>query len=185
NAGLNSALAGSNSAPSPMEGFKAIIFDSGQSGGTAKLPTRIWSGREVRVFDFEFPTTRTQSAQVDGAIEPLYQIYLQTDVVVFPADRRAPIEATYVWERETFAVAQSRSEAKFEESPGYFAPPDLQESITRFFHAVLQIEPNQAKVLPYSEERLTVGKRLSRHPLHETFIGKEARSTHEQFYSKS
>jgi hypothetical protein len=116
--------------------------------------------------------------------EPLYQIYLQTEAIVFPADR-APAEATYVWERETFAVAENKNEAKFEESPGYFAPPDVERSIIDFFRKVLQVEPEQAKVLPYSEERSTVGKRLSRHPLHDAFIGEKARSVHENFYAKS
>src|SRR5262249_51662053 len=145
-------------------------------------PITIWSGREIRVFDFEFPTARTQSAQVDGTIEPLYQIYLQTEVMVFPADQRTPAEATYAWERETFAVAESRAEAKFEESPGYFATPETAERIKHFFREVLQIDTSQAKVLPYSEERSTVGKRLSRHPLHDTFIGPRTQSAPEQFY---
>jgi hypothetical protein len=53
-----------------------------------------------------------------------------------------------VWERETFAVAENKNEAKFEESPGYFAPPDVERSIIDFFRKVLQVEPEQAKVLP-------------------------------------
>ena len=75
-AGSNSALAGNNTALSPMEGFKAIVFDvtklaAMQQGDRAIAPLiKIWSGRNANVFDFEFPTNRTQSAQVDGPGEP-------------------------------------------------------------------------------------------------------------------
>jgi hypothetical protein len=37
---------------------------------------------------------------------------------------------------------------------------------------VLLVEPSEAKVLPYSEEPdLKRGKRISKHPLHETYLG--------------
>ncbi len=75
-----------------MEGFRALVLDetrlAAMQQGSRATPAsvRIWSGRDADVFDFEFPTDRTQSGQVDGEVDPLYQIYLQTEAVVFPAD---------------------------------------------------------------------------------------------------
>jgi len=191
NAGPNSALAGNNLASSPMEGFKAIVFDEAQlaamqqSRRATSPPITLWSGRDTCIFDFEFPTTRNQSAQVDGIAEPLYQIYLQTEAVVFPANARTPLRARYAWERETFAVAESKVAARLEEAPGYFAPPELRDRILHFLGEVLQVDPAETRVLPYSERGAKVGKRLSRHPLQDTYIGSDFRAAPVQFYEKS
>lgn len=190
-AGPNSELAGNNAATSPMAGYKAIVFDETrltalQQGGKAIAPAiKTWSGRVADVFDFEFPTTRTQSAQVDGTVDPLYQIYWQTEAVVFPANDRTPAGAKFVWERETFAVAKSKDAARLEESPGYFALPDAKDSILKFFEQVLQVKPTEARVLPYSEADAKVGKRVSQHPLHDTFISPESKQSRKDFYDKS
>lgn len=191
-AGPNSELVGNNVAQSPMEGFKAIVFDETrlaamQQGNrpNAPSPVRIWSGRNADVFDFEFPTARTQSGQVDGPVDPLYQIYLQTEAVVFPANDRTPPRARYAWERETFAVAKSKDTARMEEAPGYFAPPETKEHILKFFEEVLHVRPEQARVLPYSEADAKVGKRVSQHPLHDTYIGPDTKADRAKFYSKS
>ncbi len=190
-AGPNSELAGNNSAPSPMEGFRAIIFDEtkltamqqGRRASASSVTT--WSGRNADVFDFEFPTARNQSVQVDGTVDPLYQIYLQTEAVVFPANNRTPADARFAWERETFAVAKSKEAARMEEAPGYYAPPDTMGSILKFFEQVLQVRPDQARVLPYSEADAKVGKRVSQHPLHDTFISPESKKNRSDFYEKS
>jgi hypothetical protein len=51
--------------------------------------------------------------------------------------------------------------------------------------SVLQISPEQAKVLPFSEmDRVKDGKRVSQHPLHDTFIGSDAKRVRNEFYSK-
>lgn len=190
-AGPSSELAGNNSSPSPMEGFRAIILDDArlaamrQGSRAASSKVRIWSGRDAEVFDFEFPATRTQSLQVDGPVDPLYQIYLQTEAVVFPASDRAAPKARYAWERETFAVAKSKEAARFEESEGYFAPPEKKERILKFFQEVLHVPLEKARALPYSEADLKVGKRVSKHPLHDTYIGPESKSDRAKFYSKS
>ena len=190
-AGPKSVLAGNNSAASPMEGFKAIVFDETklvamQQGGKASASSvKTWSGRNADVFDFEFPTIRNQSVLVDGNIDPLYQIYLQTEAVVFPADNRTPAQARYAWERETFAVAKNKDAARMEEAPGYYAPLDDKDNILKFFEDVLQVNPNDAKVLPYSEADAKVGKRVSQHPLHDTFISPESKKNRSDFYEKS
>ena len=169
-AGPNSALAGNNSAPSPMEGYRAIIFDEAmltavQQRRRASAPSiATWSGRNAEVFDFEFPTARDQSLLVDGGVDPRYQIYLQTEAVIFPANNRTPADARFAWERETFAVATSKDTARMVEAPGYYAPAETKGSILKFFEQILLVRPDQARVLPYSEADPKVGKRVSSIP---------------------
>jgi hypothetical protein len=53
---------------------------------------------------------------------------------------------------------------------------------------VLFVEPKDAKVLPYSNaDHFKVGKRISRHPLHETFLGPEwkEKKLRDEYYQKS
>ena len=118
-------------------------------------------------------------------MDPLYQIYLQTEAVVLPANDRTPADVHFAWERETFAVAKSKDAARMEESPGYYAPPDAKDNILKFFEQVLQVRPNEARVLPYSEADAKVGKRVSQHPLHDTFISPESKQSRKEFYEKS
>jgi hypothetical protein len=50
------------------------------------------------------------------------------------------------------------------------------------------VQPEEAKVLPYSQaDRLKVGKRISTHPLHETFLGKEwqEKKLRDEYYQRS
>jgi hypothetical protein len=115
NAGPASRVAGKNRANSPMEGLAAIVFDKTSLANVNKVPrarrqgVRLWSGRDVDVFDFEFPTTRNESSQVDGGVRPLYQFYLQTEAVIFPASEQTPPDAKFVWEPESFAIAESKA----------------------------------------------------------------------------
>jgi hypothetical protein len=191
NAGPESRVAGRNQAESPMEGLAAIVFDETSLTDVHKLPrarrqsVRIWSGRDVEVFDFEFPTVRNESSQIDGGVRPLYQFYLQTEAVIFPATGRTPPEANFVWEPETFAVADNKNAAQVKKSPGYFAEPDVKERILAFLRDTLRLDLNKARVLPYSDRDAKVGKRVSYHPLHDTYIGSVLRADTEQFYSKS
>jgi hypothetical protein len=112
-------------------------------------------------------------------------MYLQTEAVVFPANARTSPRARYAWERQTFAVANRPDDARPEEAPGYYAPPDLEKSIQNFLREVLHVPLEKARALPYSEADAKVGKRASRHPLHDTYIDKDSRATRESFYEKS
>lgn len=50
------------------------------------------------------------------------------------------------------------------------------------------VDPDEAKVLPYSDfDRLKVGKLVSRHPLHDTFIGPEwkDKQRRDEYYERS
>jgi hypothetical protein len=47
------------------------------------------------------------------------------------------------------------------------------------------VDLNKARVLPYSDRDAKVGKRVSYHPLHDTYIGRTLRSDPAEFYSKS
>src|SRR5207253_1987127 len=126
------------------------------------------------------------SSQVDGAVVPRYQFYLEVEHVVFPEDGERPTEPEMVWGRESFAVAKSKESARYEEIPGYEVPADQQTEILRCMVETLLIDPNSAKVLPVSQfDKTKVGKRVTAHPLHETFVGKAAKDHREDFYSKS
>jgi len=75
-----------------------------------------------------------------------------------------------------------------EESPGYFVEPERERKILTFLEDILLVEPQQAKVLPYSNaDRLKVGKRVSTHPLHETFLGPEwkEKKLRDEYYERT
>jgi len=78
-AGPNSQRCGTNQSTAPVAGFDAIIFDEDQllamqqKPKTPRSSVMIWSGRPVEIFDFEFPTQRLDSAQVDAGVTPKYQ----------------------------------------------------------------------------------------------------------------
>ncbi len=191
-AGIDSQLRGTNQSTAPIAGFESVILDEAEllalrnTARATRPPVRIWSGRDVKVFDFEFPTQRNDSAQVDGGIAPKYQFHLEVEHVVFPADRPGPGRPELVWERETFAVAASRDSARMEEKPGFYVEPTTKEAILKCFREVLLIDLESACVLPYSETDLPkVGKRVSEHPLHETYIGKKDREHRHELYQKA
>lgn len=125
------------------------------------------------------------SSQADGAVVPKYQFYLEVEGVVFPADGEKPENPEMVWASESFAVAKSKDSARFEEVPGYDVPHELQSEIMKCLTDVLLVDPERARVLPVSDyDRAKVGKRISAHPLHETFLGKRQVKAPEEFYSK-
>ena len=182
-AGIDSRLRGTNQSVAPVAGFEAVIWDdtelnamrNSQRGQRSSI--RLWSGRDVHVYDFEFPTPHTDSSQLDGPIRPKYQFHLEVEKVVLPASAAAFREISntkkpeYVWTPETFSVAASRESARIEESPGYFVEPERERMILEFMQETLLVQPEEAKVLPYSKaDRMKVGKRISKHPLHETFL---------------
>ena len=188
NAGRSSELRGTNQSPSPIIGFEGIIFDEVELANlrglrTRRLPVELWSGREVSVYDFEFPTSRHDSRLVDGSVEPKYQYHLEVDEIVCPADRDSPIVGQMLWTRESFAVAESKKAAPLTLAPGFCVEHDLRDAMMKCLQAVLRIDPQIAKVLPVCDvDSNKLGRRLSSHPLHETYIGPEWKNRHDQFY---
>ena len=90
-----------------------------------------------------------------------------------------------LWTPESFAVAKSKDDAKLERVEGYYVPPDLRTQILIFLTEELMIDRDQAKVWPVSEyDRGKEGKRISKHPLHDTFIGPDAEQRRDAFYEK-
>lgn len=194
-AGIDSQFRGTNQSVAPVAGFEAVIWDDAElsamqsSQHRRRPPVRLWSGRDAQVYDFEFPTQYTDSSQLDGSVRPKYQFHLEVERVVLPAT--APSfdkQPDYVWTAESFSVAASKDSARMEESPGYFVEPERERKILTFMEDVLLVEPQQAKVLPYSNaDRLKVGKRVSTHPLHETFLGPEwkQKKLRDEYYQRT
>jgi hypothetical protein len=190
-AGPASLRRGSNRSTAPMAGFEAVIFDEHQlaavqqSARAAPSSVTIWSGRPVEAYDFEFPTHRPDSSQVDGGVTPKYQFHLEVEHVAFPADEDRPENPEMVWGRESFAVAESKDSAKPEEIPGYPVTSELEAAIRQCLTETLLIDPEEAKVLPVSSyDEAKVGKRISRHPLRETFINPKEERNRAEFYRK-
>jgi hypothetical protein len=191
-AGPNSHQASTNQSTNPIVGFNAIVLDERQlaemsSGARAerKFET-IWSGQPVEVYDFEFPASRTNSSQVDGSVKPNYQYYLEVEHVVFPEDGIRSDQPEMVWTRESFAVANKRTDGKIERMRGYLVSPELEMAIKECFERTFSLDLNDARVLPVSSvDHARLGKRLSHHPLHDTFIGADAKSEPGAFYEKS
>jgi hypothetical protein len=192
NACPGSELRSTNKSDNPVKGFEAIILDTtllasrkAKTKG-ARVPVRIWSGRDVNVFDFQFPSPTDDSVVVDNGVTPKYRFHLEVERVVFPADGPQPPDPKLVWPRETFAVADNKKSARYQDKPGFYVEPKLRDAMLRYMHEVLLIKPDQAKVLPFSEvDDATLGKRISQHPLHETYIGKDYKERSKDFYSKA
>jgi hypothetical protein len=129
-AGIDSQLRGTNQSTAPVAGFEAVIWDDAEltaqqnSQRGRRSPVRLWSGREVQVYDFEFPTQFADSSQIDGSVRPKYQFHLEVERVVLPATGNFSKMPDYVWSAESFSVAASRDAARMEETPGYYVEPD-------------------------------------------------------------
>ncbi len=189
-AGPTSGLRGTNRSTAPVAGFEAVIFDEQQLAAMQEARTAprssvtIWSGRPVEDYDFEFPTLRTDSSQVDAGVTPKYQFHLEVERVIFPADGAWPENSDALWTRESFAVAKSKESAKCEPIPGYHVPPNLEAEIMRCLTETLFVNPKKAKVLPASFfDHAKIGKRVSLHPLHETYIGPREKERRNDFYA--
>jgi len=147
------------------------------------MRTSLWSNRIVQTYDLEFPTQRSDSSQVDGGITPKYQFHLEVDHIAFPADGDRPDDPDMLWSRESFAVARTKDSARYEEIPGYHVSAEIEADIIKCLREILFVKTNQVKVLPVSSyDRAKVGKRISAHPLHETFIGKDLMKKRDEFY---
>jgi len=187
-----SGVRGTNRSPAPIAGFGAVLLDEGQllamQNARRRPPSAvtIWSRREVEYFDFDFPTSRVDSSGVEGGIRPNYRFLLEVDDVVLPADGPPPDDPAFLWTRESFAVAKTKDEARLERIPGYQVPAELQHQIMACLTQEFQIDPNQAKALPVSDHDVTKeGRRVSHHPLHDTFIGPKTKQRRTKFYEET
>ncbi len=192
NAGATSDERGTNQSVSPMAGFGAAIYDESQLQTMQDRPNgsrstqQIWSGHDVEMYDFEFRQQPTDSAQIDGGVQPKYQFHLEVDQIIFPSGSERPYDAELIWTPESFAVAKSKDDAKLERVEGYYVPPDLRVQIMLYLTEDLLIDRNHAKIWPVSEyDRAKEGKRISKHPLHDTFIGKDAEQRRDAFYDQA
>jgi len=193
-AGIESQLRGTNQSTAPVAGFEAVIWDAAELAAQSnsqrgrRPPIRLWSGREVQVYDFQHPTQYADSSQIDGSVRPKYQFHLEVERVILPASGDIPEAPDCVWSPESFSVAASRDSARVEETPGYYVEPERERQIMDCLSEVLLVHPQDAKVLPYSQvDRLKVGKRISTHPLHETFLGSELKEKkfRDEYYARS
>ena len=88
--------AGNQPFTAPVAGFAAVILDEsqllamGQNRKALRSSVAIWSKRPVETYDFEFPTNRTDSSQVDAGVTPKYQFHLEVERDIFPADGIRP-----------------------------------------------------------------------------------------------
>ena len=184
NAGANSSVGGSNQSLSPIAGFMGVVFDEEelkaktQKRSGRRIPVPIRTGRGVSVYDFEFPSSSQDCSAIDRGVDPNYRFLLEIEAVVMPLERAisqesaASQEAELVWRPDSFTVARTRKDTRLEESPGYHVDFEREQAIYECMRDVLLVEPSEAKVLPYSEEPdLKRGKRISKHPLHETYLG--------------
>lgn len=128
----------------------------------------------------------TDSAQIDGGVQPKYQFHLEVDQIIFRSGGNRASNAELLWTPESFAVAKSKDDAKLERVEGYYVPPDVRVQILLYLTEDLLIDRNHAKIWPVSEyDRAKEGKRVSKHPLHDTFIGKDAEQRRDAFYDQA
>lgn len=178
-------------ADNPVKGFEAAIVDRAEldrlrgAGDGMRQRVSLWSGRSVDIFDFEFPSLTDDSSVVDAGVLPKYRFHLEVQRVVFPATGLVPDQPSMLWEAGSFAVATSKDSAKFEDKPGYFVDPKQCDAILASLRSVLNIDPKDARVLPfYERNRARAGKQISQHPLHETYLGEGKRMLSEaEFYA--
>ena len=75
---------------------------------------------------------------------------------------------------------------RLEEKPGFYVEPKLRDEMLTCLTRTLLIDPKEARVIPFSETDLPkVGKRISEHPLHEAYVGKELRDHKDELYRKA
>lgn len=192
NPGRTSTVRGTNQANTPIAGFSGVLFDPEQlaahrsSRRGTPSSVQIWSRQDVEFYSFEFPTLFADSSSVDRGVQPPDQFLLEVDDVVFPAEGDLPENPKLLWTRESFAVASSAEKAKFMRIPGYCVPTELREEIMACLTRDFEIEEGHAKTLPVSEfDRSKEGRRVSAHPLHDTFIGHRVRQQKKEFYFKA
>lgn len=193
-AGSNSGVGGTNQSGSPIAGFNAVILDDQELAGLLekRLERRpsvtLSSGRRVQVYGFEFPTHHVDCGTVDRGIEPNYRFLLEVEAVVMPTDRSLNQNVELAWSPDSFTVAKHKKATRVEHSPGYCVAPEVEHEMLGYLRETLLINPPQAKVLPYSgADGAKYGKRVSSHPLHETFLGTQLAdsSLRDEYYRES
>ena len=179
-AGARSSVGGTNQARDPIQGFAAVIFDEDELASRAEQESEqrssvsLWSGRNVEVYDFEFPAPHPGCEQVDRGVEPNHRYLLEVDSIVMPADGVIPPDAEMCWTADSLAMAKSKTSTKVEKSPGYYVDSETEQAMVHCLEELLLVDLEQAKVRPYSDvDRAKIGKRVSQHPLHETFLGSQ------------
>lgn len=109
-----------------------------------------------------------------GGIEPNHRYLLEVDSVVMPADGVIPLDAEMCWTADSLAMAKSKTSTRVEKSPGYYVDAETEQAMVHCLEETLLVDLEQAKVKPYSDvDRAKIGKRVSQHPLHETFLGSQ------------
>jgi hypothetical protein len=130
-----------------------VVFDEKQlatsqaNSAASRSAVVIWSGRPVELYDFEFPTNRLDSSQVDGIVIPKYQFHLEVEHIAFPADGDSPESAELVWAPDSFAVDDSKDDAKVESVKGYAVTTDLEQQIRTCLAETLLVDLQKARVL--------------------------------------
>ena len=135
------------------------MFDESElSGRTRNRKERrdlvaIRSGRNVSVYDFEFPSRSQDCAAIDRGIVPNYRFLLEIEAVVMPVDREYERRSELAWSPDSFTVAKNRKETRLEESPGYYVDAERERAILECLQEVLLVDTDSARVLPYSNGR--------------------------------
>jgi hypothetical protein len=123
-----------------------------------------------------------------GGIDSINRPLLEVDSVVIPADGEVPVTAEMCWTADSLAMANSKSSTRVEKSPGYYVDAETEQEMIRCLEEILLVDLEQAKVRPYSDvDRAKIGKRVSRHPLHETFLGSQLtqRGDRDAYYAEA
>lgn len=166
----SSNIRSTNTAKSPSEGFGAAIH-----GGTN---IRIWTDRQVQVFDFEFQKGNTTAEQFDlGRPTPQIRFHLDIEEIIFPADMSNHPQLGEIanefgrWDRSSFAVARQKKDFKFVKLDGYLVSEDQEREIAACLAAEFGITKGVSKVWPTSHvDKLMEGNFEAIHPIHETFL---------------
>ncbi len=192
NPGPTSELRGSNQAQAAIEGFSGFLWDKDELQRQRKQrfqtrePNKIWSGRLVDFYDFEFPTPHTSSLTADSGPRPMYQFLLEVDGVILPAGGQLPEKPRRLWHQRSLALVKDRNDAKVERVNGYGVTSELYEQIMESLVNEFKVSPSFAKNLPVADYRSPKeGRRITRHPIHEAFIGPEARKNPDEFYRET
>ena len=177
NASPDSALGGTNESISPIEGFRAVIFDTSQQRNysASKNFATLASGREVHFFDIEILKQGGRSEEFDQLERPLYQQYLQVNHRAFAGtatdDRPA---GSPVWELNELAFSP-RARPALLKPPGYRVSEETAASIRNCFQEIFNLALDKLRVLASTDSgEPGMGLRVAAHPLHETFLTPQA-----------
>ena len=192
NAGKDSEIRGSNVADNLVEGFEIVLWDDKQlssvvsgSAGERRPIVSLPSGRTVSVFDLALLSAARDSQSIDRGSRPMYQFHLEIDEVVPPPDKARGLSTDAVWQPESFAVSD-KSRVRRHRSPGFLVPASDERAMVNCLREIFGIPLEKAKALPYSEwSEPRVGRRVSKHGLHEAYLGTAKVEGAAKFYERS